>query len=76
MAVVKQNYILPFERLHYRAPFAATLTLYTKSDGREEPKEHFFYKVNAHKATTLDKKTNVYFSSNEPVNLCRIEKRN
>lgn len=75
MAVVKKNHFLPFDRLHKGAPFAATLTLYTKSEGREDPKEHFFYKSGAHRAVTLDKRITVHFPANTKINLCAIEKR-
>lgn len=76
MPIIKQNRTLSFAQLDRGAPFAATITLYTQSDGAEDPKEHFFYKLNAHKATTLDKRIRVYFGANDLVTLCRIEARN
>lgn len=75
MAVIKQAHVLPFERVYRGAPFAATLTLYTKSDGKEDPKEYFFYKLNAHKAVTLDKRITIHMLPNTKVTLCTIEKR-
>ncbi len=75
MAVVKTDRVLPFEQLFRGAPFAATLTLYTKSNGLEDPKEHLFFKLNRHKAVTLDKKVTVHMLPNHKVTVCRMEKK-
>ena len=66
---------MTFEQLHRGAPFAAKLTLYTRTNGREDPKEHLFYKLNGHKAITLDKRVTVHMPSNTWVELCQLERK-
>ena len=74
MAIVKSDSIMPFNRLHKGSPFAAVMTLYTKSDGLEDPKEHLFYKTKYNKAITLDKRVAVHMLGNTPIRLCTIVK--
>lgn len=76
MAIVKQEKIMPFNQLHRGSPFAAVLTLYTKSEGKEDPKEYLFYKLNKHKAVTLDKRVTVHMLATTPVRLCTFSKQN
>ncbi len=74
MSIVKQDHFMTFARLHRGSPFGAVLTLYTKSDGKEDPKEHLFYKLNGHKAVTLDKRITIHVLPDTEVRLCTIQK--
>lgn len=72
MSIVKQEQFMPFRQLRRGSPFGAVLTLYTKSDGKEDPKEHLFYKLNHHKAATLDKKIVIHMLEDTQIRLCTI----
>jgi hypothetical protein len=75
MAIVKTGQNLTFKKLHRGAPFAANVTLYSRTGGKEDPKEHLFYKLNSHKAVTVDKRTEVHFTGDELVSVCNMEKK-
>lgn len=75
MAVVKTNRLMTFSQLHRGAPFMAKITIYSKSDGKEDPKEHFFFKLNSHKAVTLDKRITVHMFGDQWVTLCQLQKK-
>lgn len=75
MAIVKQEQTTNFERLPRSAAFSAHVTLYTRSNFEEKPQDYLFYKVNRHKAVTVDKRTTVYFSPYDVVNLCTTERK-
>lgn len=74
MAIVKSDKIMLFERLHKGSPFAVTMTLYTRSDGAEDPKEYLFYKTKYNKAITLDKRVAVHMLGSTPIKLCTLVK--
>jgi len=60
MAIVKTNQKTTFSHIHRGAPFSAYITIYTRSDGNEDPKEYMFYKTGKDRAVTVDKRTVVY----------------
>jgi len=74
MPVIKQDRVMPFAFVHANAPFAFTTTIYSKSEGVEEPKEHIFFKKGVNKAITSDKRVVVYFAPNDNVQLCKLER--
>jgi hypothetical protein len=73
MSIVKQDHFMTFERLHRGSPFGAVLTLYTKTDGKEDEKEHLFYKLNSHKAVTLDKRITIHVLPHTIIRLCTVK---
>jgi hypothetical protein len=75
MAIVKQEKSIPFNKLQRGAPFVADKTLYTRTNGGEDPKEHVFYKLNHEKAVTMDKRTVIHMTSDEMVTPCFLEKK-
>jgi len=72
MSIVKSEKNMPFAQLHRGSPFATTMTLYTRSEMKEDPKEYLFYKTNNHRATTIDKKVVVHMLPDQQVTLCSI----
>jgi hypothetical protein len=75
MALVQTDREFKFADLRRNSPFSAILTLYTRSGGKEDPKEHFFFKVNAKKAITLDKRVTVYIPPDKITKLCTLERK-
>lgn len=75
MAFDKTSKTTTFGQLNRSSPFAATLTIYSKTSGRESPTEHLLYKVSNKKAVTMDKKVFVHLLSNHPVTICRVSKK-
>jgi hypothetical protein len=75
MAIVKTPQVETFNRLYRGAPFAVNMTLYSRSDNKEEPKEYILFKLNNHKAVTVDKRTTVHFTGEEMVSVCVLEKK-
>lgn len=75
MPIVKTNQVSTFSKLTRGAPFMTIMTLYTRSEGKEEPKQHLLYKINNHKAATVDKRTHVHFIGSEDVLVCTMEKK-
>lgn len=74
MAIVKSDSIMHFKHLRKGSAFAAVMTLYTKSDGMEDPKEYLFYKTKHNKAITLDKRVAIHMLDSTLIRLCIISK--
>jgi hypothetical protein len=72
MAIAVTKREITFGELQRGAPFASTLTLYTRSNFEEDPKEHIFYKVTKNKAVTVDKRTFVHFQNNDKIKVCNM----
>lgn len=68
MAFQKSEKTLIFGKIGVKQPFYATTTLYTRSEGKEEPKGHFLIKVGKNCAMTPDRKTVIYFGADDLVN--------
>mgnify|MGYP001593740872 CR=1 FL=1 len=66
--IVKLDQTVMFVDVPIGKPFYATVTLYTRSKGTEDPREYAFFKTGKSKANTVDRKTSVHFLSNELVN--------
>lgn len=75
MSIVKTNQKSTFSHIHRGAPFVANLTLYTRSDGNEDPKDYVFYKTGKNRAVTVDKRTVVHFLPNAKIILCTMENK-
>jgi hypothetical protein len=75
MAIIKNEKPSTFNKLQRGAPFVATKTLYTRTNGVEDPKEHVFYKLNEKKAVTVDKRTVVHFLPDEEITPCILDKK-
>lgn len=75
MAIVKTDLVTTYAKLQRGAPFSVKMTLYTRSDNKEDPKDYLMYKINNHKATTIDKRTTVHFLGDEQVNICNMERK-
>lgn len=75
MGIVKQDRKTIFRKLGHAEPFAAKLSLYTRTEGKEDVKEYLFFKTGRNKAITVDQKTIVHFLPNSEVEICIIEKK-
>jgi hypothetical protein len=64
------NHLKRFDSLERGTPFAAHITIYSRSDGKEQPREHLFYKIGRNRAVTIDKKIYVHFLSGFFVAIC------
>jgi hypothetical protein len=75
MAILKTEKKANFRSLQRNAPFAVNMTLYTRTDNREDPKEHILFKLNDNKAITIDKRTTLHFTGEEEVIMCEMERK-
>lgn len=73
MSVQKiDNLFMPFSQLRRGSPFTIHMTIYSLTDGREEPREHTLFKLNSKKAVTLNKRVVVYIPATEKIQVCRM----
>lgn len=72
MSIKVLDTITTFAKIDRGLPFAAITTLYSRTDGAEQPKKQLFYKINQNKAITVDKKTFVHFLPDQIVNICSM----
>lgn len=73
--IVIQEKPTQFSEIRKGSPFAANITIYSKSGGVDIPKQHIMFKTGNNKATTADKRIVVHFLSNTPVNPCVVESK-
>lgn len=72
MAILKSDRQVLFGNLFKLSYFTMVTTLYTRSEGIEDPKEHYFIKTGKDKATTIDRRTVIHVPKNTKVTLAMV----